>query len=79
LRRGRLGWRPEFRWQRLARWAERHDGVRVLERRAMPPLGHFSLIRFQRLAAGKKVDGRQHAPAEGYNAARDLRHLGVQR
>ena len=57
----------------------RAAGVRVLERRAMPPLGHFSLIRFQRLAAGRKVDGRQHAPAEGYNAARDLRHLGVQR
>jgi phosphatidylethanolamine/phosphatidyl-N-methylethanolamine N-methyltransferase len=42
----RLGWQPEFRWARLARWADRHGGVRVLERRAMPPLGHFSLIRF---------------------------------
>src|SRR3954466_6234040 len=40
----RLGWRPEFRWGRLARWAERHGGVRIVERRAMPPLGHFSLI-----------------------------------
>jgi|SRR5262245_15616404 len=47
----RLRWRPEFRWQRLARWAERHGGVRLLERRPMPPLGHFSLIRFARLAA----------------------------
>jgi phosphatidylethanolamine/phosphatidyl-N-methylethanolamine N-methyltransferase len=45
----RLGWRPEFRWERLARWAARHGGVRVVERRAMPPLGHFSLIRFARL------------------------------
>ena len=45
----RLGWRPEFRWQRLAQWAERHGGVRFIERRAMPPLGHFSLIRFGRL------------------------------
>src|SRR3954452_1672251 len=42
----RLGWRPEFRWGRLARWAEQHGGVRVVERRAMPPLGHFSLIRY---------------------------------
>jgi phosphatidylethanolamine/phosphatidyl-N-methylethanolamine N-methyltransferase len=42
----RLGWRPEFRWERLARWAERHGGVRVVERLPMPPLGHFSLIRF---------------------------------
>jgi phosphatidylethanolamine/phosphatidyl-N-methylethanolamine N-methyltransferase len=42
----RLGWRPEFGWARLARWATRHGGVRVVERRSMPPLGHFSLIRF---------------------------------
>jgi phosphatidylethanolamine/phosphatidyl-N-methylethanolamine N-methyltransferase len=45
----RLGWRPEFRWGRLAQWAEQHGGVRVVERRAMPPLGHFSLIRFARI------------------------------
>ncbi len=45
----RLGGRPEFRWERLAQWAARHGGVRVVERRAMPPLGHFSLIRFARL------------------------------
>jgi phosphatidylethanolamine/phosphatidyl-N-methylethanolamine N-methyltransferase len=49
----RLGWRPEFRWQRLAQWAERHGGVRLLERRPMPPLGHFSLIRFERLMQGQ--------------------------
>jgi len=42
----RLGWRPEFPWERLAQWAARRRGVRVVERRAMPPLGHFSLIRF---------------------------------
>ena len=47
----RLGWRPEFRFGRLADWAERHGGVRVLEHRPMPPLGHFSLIRFERLAS----------------------------
>ena len=46
----RLGWRPEFGWARLAQWAERHGGVRVVERRDMPPLGHFSLIRFGKLA-----------------------------
>ena len=45
----RLGWRPEFRWERLAQWAARHGGVQVIERRPMPPLGHFSLIRFGRL------------------------------
>ena len=35
----RLGWRPEFRFGRLADWAERHGGVRVIERRPMPPMG----------------------------------------
>jgi phosphatidylethanolamine/phosphatidyl-N-methylethanolamine N-methyltransferase len=47
----RLGWRPEFRFERLMRWAARHGGVSLIERRAMPPLGHFSLIRFARLDA----------------------------
>jgi phosphatidylethanolamine/phosphatidyl-N-methylethanolamine N-methyltransferase len=50
----RLGWRPEFRFGRLADWATRHGGVRVLERRAMPPLGHFSLIRFARIGEGSR-------------------------
>jgi phosphatidylethanolamine/phosphatidyl-N-methylethanolamine N-methyltransferase len=45
----RLGWRPEFRWERIAQWAARHGGVRVVERRPVTPLGHFSLIRFARL------------------------------
>src|SRR4051795_178929 len=42
----RLGWRTEFRWERIARWAARHGGVRCLERRSIAPLGHFSLVRF---------------------------------
>ena len=46
----RLGWRPEFRWGRLAQWAAGQPDVRLLERRPMPPLGHFSLIRFARVA-----------------------------
>lgn len=48
----RLGWRTEFPWQRYASWAARAPGVYLIERRAMPPLGHFSLIRF-----GKRADG----------------------
>ncbi len=47
----RLGWRPEFRFNRLTDWAARHGGVRLIERRPMPPMGHFSLIRFERLSA----------------------------
>ena len=42
----KLGWRTEFSWQRYTRWAEAHAGMRVAERRAMPPFGHFCLIRF---------------------------------
>jgi len=45
----RLGWRPEFPWMRIANWAARHGGVQLIERVPMPPLGHFSLIRYQRL------------------------------
>ena len=44
----RLGWRPEFPWERIANWAKRHGGVQLIERVPMPPLGHFSLIRFEK-------------------------------
>jgi len=47
----KLGWQPEFSWARLERWAKRNGCVELAERRAMPPLGHFSLIRYRRLAA----------------------------
>ena len=46
----RLGWRPEFPWGRLTGWAGRRPEIRLIERRPMPPLGHFSLIRFAKLA-----------------------------
>jgi phosphatidylethanolamine/phosphatidyl-N-methylethanolamine N-methyltransferase len=42
----RLGWRAEFPWDRFALWTERCTDVRLIERRPMPPLGHFSLLRF---------------------------------
>jgi phosphatidylethanolamine/phosphatidyl-N-methylethanolamine N-methyltransferase len=47
----RLGWRPEFPWARLLAWAARAKGIRLIERRPMPPLGHFSLVRFGKTAA----------------------------
>ncbi len=46
----RLGWRPEFPWGRLACWAESRGDVTLIERRPMPPMGHFSLIRFGKQA-----------------------------
>jgi phosphatidylethanolamine/phosphatidyl-N-methylethanolamine N-methyltransferase len=42
----RLGWRPEFPWARLTAWMERMPGIHLIERRPMPPLGHFSLVRY---------------------------------
>jgi len=44
----RLGWRPEFPWDRLVNWAAKHGGVVLTERRPMPPMGHFSLIRYRK-------------------------------
>jgi phosphatidylethanolamine/phosphatidyl-N-methylethanolamine N-methyltransferase len=44
----RLGWRPEFPWARLVNWAAKHGGVTLVERRPMPPMGHFSLIRYRK-------------------------------
>ncbi len=45
----RLGWRPEFPFARISAWAE-SAGVRLVERRPVQPLGHFSLMRFRRSA-----------------------------
>jgi len=42
----KLGWRTEFSFERYVRWASRTAGMSLVERRAMPPFGHFSLIRF---------------------------------
>jgi len=51
----RLGWRPEFPFARLADWAARHGGFRIVERRPLPPMGHFALVRFARVEAEPKV------------------------
>jgi phosphatidylethanolamine/phosphatidyl-N-methylethanolamine N-methyltransferase len=46
----RLGFRTEFSWSRYEQWAaSRSNSVRLLERRALPPLGHFWLLRYGRL------------------------------
>lgn len=46
----RLGWRTEFAWDRYARWIAQAGNVEVAERRPLPPLGHFSLIRMTKAA-----------------------------
>ncbi|WP_426959520.1 methyltransferase domain-containing protein [Muricoccus radiodurans] len=52
----RLGWRTEFPWARYARWIESTPAARLLERRPLPPLGHFSLLRLAK-------EARDSAPA----------------
>jgi phosphatidylethanolamine/phosphatidyl-N-methylethanolamine N-methyltransferase len=47
----KLGWRTEFAFERYSRWATNTDAMRLVERRAMPPFGHFSLIRFAKAGA----------------------------
>ncbi len=45
----RLGWRTEFPWARYEQWAKGSPAVRLIERRALPPLGHFWLLRYSRI------------------------------
>jgi phosphatidylethanolamine/phosphatidyl-N-methylethanolamine N-methyltransferase len=52
-----LGWRPEFPWAHIARWAARRTDVELLERRPVPPLGLFTLIRFR-----KRQENEQPTP-----------------
>jgi phosphatidylethanolamine/phosphatidyl-N-methylethanolamine N-methyltransferase len=47
-----LGWRTAFPWTRFTRWTDRRDDVRLIERRDMPPFGHFSLLRFAKSEQG---------------------------
>lgn len=45
-----LGFRTaEFAWSRYARWLAGAHGMELVERRLIPPLGHFSLVRFRKV------------------------------
>lgn len=60
---GSLGWRSDFPWDHFQRWigSSRHD-IHLLERRPMPPFGHFSLIRFGKHPAVLNGDPAQNGP-----------------
>jgi phosphatidylethanolamine/phosphatidyl-N-methylethanolamine N-methyltransferase len=60
----KLGWRTEFSFARYARWAKKTRDMELVERRAMPPFGHFSLIRFAK-AGGKAAAPKTAARAAG--------------
>ena len=45
-----LGFRTaEFSWSRYAKWLAGAQGVELVERRLIPPLGHFSLVRIRKI------------------------------
>jgi phosphatidylethanolamine/phosphatidyl-N-methylethanolamine N-methyltransferase len=46
----RLGFRTaEFGWSRYTKWLAGAKGMELVERRLIPPFGHFSLVRFRKL------------------------------
>jgi phosphatidylethanolamine/phosphatidyl-N-methylethanolamine N-methyltransferase len=59
----KLGWRTEFSFERYAGWASRTAGMRLIERRAMPPFGHFNLIRFGKQDKASRIPEAQSARA----------------
>ncbi len=46
----RLGFRTEFSWSRYADWVAATARAELVEHRTLPPLGHFSLVRFGKTA-----------------------------
>ncbi|WP_019833907.1 class I SAM-dependent methyltransferase [Sphingomonas sp. PR090111-T3T-6A] len=60
----RLGFRTEFAFSRYSDWAEAMPEIELIERRELPPLGHFSLVRFRKmaLAANDSINGAVRAP-----------------
>lgn len=61
----KLGWRTEFSFARYARWAARSPDMRLVERRAMPPFGHFNLIRFGKTGGENRLDQPEAMRAAG--------------
>ncbi len=61
----RLGFRTEFAFSRYSDWAATMPDIELVERRELPPLGHFSLVRFRKMAmpANDSMNGAVRAPA----------------
>lgn len=60
----RLGWRTDFPWSIYGDWAARNPQAELVERRPLPPLGHFSLVCFRRAA----VAGQDNHPTPALGA-----------
>jgi phosphatidylethanolamine/phosphatidyl-N-methylethanolamine N-methyltransferase len=71
----KLGWRTEFGWERYLAWLSRTPDIELVERRATPPFGHFSLIRFRKKdQVSTQASNRSHkrksaAAVNGHNGA----------
>src|SRR4029077_4996607 len=53
-----LGFRTaEFAWSRYAKWLAGARGIELVERRLVPPLGHFSLVRFRKIDVAVAAGG----------------------
>ena len=61
----KLGWRTEFSFERYSRWAGQNPGMRLIERRAMPPFGHFCLIRFGKDGGVERAEASEPICAAG--------------
>ena len=72
----RLGWRTEFPWARYQKWVDDRQNVRLIERRALPPLGHFWLVRFGKQSTGDESPDWEGAAAE--RSAKDFTGLAGQ-
>lgn len=44
----RLGFRTEFPYSRYESWARANGAVELVENRPLPPLGHFSILRYRK-------------------------------
>jgi len=52
----RLGWRSDFPWARFENWMRANGNVTLAERKPLPPLGHFALLRFRKEPAGAQTN-----------------------
>lgn len=60
----RLGWRTDFPFALFTDWAAGNASVRLIERRPLPPLGHFSLIRFEKVGHSANAAAAPRADAQ---------------
>src|ERR1700720_1185676 len=61
----KLGWRTEVSFARSARWGAQSPDMPLIEGRAMPPFGHFNLIRFGKVGAERRLKRSEAVRAAG--------------